>query len=107
MTFGSSGGSVKSQSVLELNQDIFLKPDSSPHDVILVAKLEGDKAIRCHKCILVARSGKIFIYLFIYLFSSDYFQSMLLMGWREVGELIIIFVCHVCCSLVFYSRYSD
>uniref|UniRef100_A0A1X7V048 BTB domain-containing protein n=1 Tax=Amphimedon queenslandica TaxID=400682 RepID=A0A1X7V048_AMPQE len=69
LTFGSSGGSVRSQSVLELHQDVLLKLHSSPHDVILVATVEGDKEIKCHKCILVAR--------------SDYFQSMLLMGWRE------------------------
>ena len=101
MTFGSSGGSVKSQSVLELNQDIFLKPHSSPHDVILVATLEGDKEIRCHKCILVARSGKIFIYLFIYLFIFFRLFSEHVANGMERGGRVNYYFCLSC--LLFFS----
>ena len=90
LTADSSGGSIKSQSVWELSNEVILKPHSSPHDVILVATLEGHKEIKCHKCILVTRSGQlqiiIIITFIIVIFSYiDYFQSMLLMGWREVS----------------------
>ena len=59
LTADSSGGSIKSQSVWELSNEVILKPHSSPHDVILVATLEGHKEIKCHKCILVTRSGQL------------------------------------------------
>lgn len=68
LTADSSGGSIKSQSVWELSNEVILKPHSSPHDVILVATLEGHKEIKCHKCILVTRSGQLQIIIIIITF---------------------------------------
>ena len=65
LTADSSGGSIKSQSVWELSNEVVLRPHSSPHDVILVATVEGHKEIKCHKCILVTRSGQLQIIIII------------------------------------------
>lgn len=78
-------------------------------DIILISK-EG-KSIQCHKCVLVARSGMFatsaptwtattcirqiilmataawnFVLLTLYVFSLEYFRSMLLMGWKEASR---------------------
>jgi hypothetical protein len=50
-----------------LSHQVTLDRTAAPHDVVLIS--EEGKEIHCHKCLLVSR--------------SDYFQSMLLMGWKE------------------------
>ena len=68
-------------------------PDFS--DLSLTSK--EDKTIRCHRCVLVARSGRVSQISIISYSSkytvclitvySEYFRSMLLMGWKEVSLL--------------------
>lgn len=56
------------------------------------------KVIHCHRCVLVARSGEqdniirtycLLLTPMFFLF-SDYFRSMLLMGWKEVSYAVVI-----------------
>ena len=95
LTADSSGGSIKSQSVWELSNEVILKPHSSPHDVILVATLEGHKEIKCHKCILVTRSGQlqiiIIITFIIVIFLHRLFPEHVVNG-LERGELKLHFI---------------
>lgn len=91
-----------------------VKHSPVPHDVVLVSE-EGEE-IECHKCILVARSGTATLYalvLLCYMCSEadycfvDYFQSMLMMGWREVCTYPVMislsmYLILVCCLLAQY-----
>ena len=61
-------------------------PETFSHDVLLIS--EEKKIIHCHKCVLVARSGITDLLIYFYNLYTEYFQSMLLMGWREVLEYI-------------------
>ena len=96
LTADSSGGSIKSQSVWELSNEVILRPHSSPHDVILVATVEGHKEIKCHKCILVTRSGQLQIIIIITFIIVIFFLHRLfpehVVNGLERGELKLHFI---------------